>query len=73
MFRKKLIPTILYWLMIAAITTILMSILLSFAYIGPEDTFFGMMWGVTKTIFIAAAMLGTCTEVIARRIKKRGK
>jgi hypothetical protein len=71
MFDKKIVPTVLRWLGIAVVASVLMAIFLTFSYIGPEVKILSLYINVTKTIFIATAVLGTVVEVFVRMMRKR--
>jgi multisubunit Na+/H+ antiporter MnhB subunit len=70
MFDKKIVPTVLRWLGIAVVASVLMAMLLKFSYMGPEAKILSFYINVTKTIFIATAVLGTVIEVFVRGMKK---
>ena len=72
MFNKKLIPTLLCWFGIGIVTCILMGVLLSWGYIGPEDTFLSFYVGVVKVILVATVVLGMTVELFVRIMKKIG-
>jgi len=73
---EKIIPSVLYWLGIMAVSCILILVIFRLAYMGAPDEFWNIFGSVLHAVLVCGAVLAVCTEVVARagrRERKKGK